>query len=125
MNRKKFEYYKSLLLKEKESLQKEIQRIERENLHRLARESSGDLSDYPMHMADVATDDNDRQKELELMNSERVILAETEEALSRIENGTYGFCVDCGVRIKEKRLEAKPYARLCIECKKREERERR
>jgi RNA polymerase-binding protein DksA len=125
MNKKKLEYYKSLLLKQKEGLQKEIKRIEKENLYRLGREVSGNLSDYPIHMADVATDDNDRQKELELMNSERRILAQIEEALPRIENGTYGFCLECRARIQEKRLEAKPYAHLCIECKKKEEKETR
>ena len=125
MNKKRLEYYNSLLLKQKEGLDKEIRRIEKENLYRMERDCSGDLSDYPIHMADVATDDNDRQKELELMNSERVMLGEIEEALLRIENSTYGSCVDCGKKINEKRLAAKPYAHLCIECKKTEEKERR
>lgn len=124
MNRKKREYYKSLLLRLKENIKRGIKHIERDNLYKSQREFSGDLSDYPLHIADVGTDANDRQKELEIMYTEERLVEEIEEALHRIENGGYGFCEQCGKEIQKERLDAKPYGRLCIECKRKEEGEK-
>lgn len=55
---------------------------------------------------------------LEMRNRKRQLI---DEALIRVEDGTYGVCAECGVEISEKRLEAVPFARLCVECQSREE----
>ena len=79
-------------------------------------ESSGDLSFMPIHMADLGTDNFEQEFTLSLMESEETTLAQIEAALERIEEGVYGDCVDCGARIPKTRLNAIPYARLCVKC---------
>jgi len=51
-----------------------------------------------------------------ILDNERTLLAEVQQALARIENGTYGICTNCGQPIPEKRLEAIPWTTLCVTC---------
>ena len=81
----------------------------------LRRDSSG-LSNMPTHMADLGTDNYEIDNILGLMDSERKILMEIDDALGRIENGTYGICEINGEPIPKARLEAIPWARYCITC---------
>jgi DnaK suppressor protein len=79
----------------------------------------------PKDLADVAADDIDR-KTLEALGSvELRRLQLIESALSRVENKKYGLCAKCGKRIPRERLEAIPYALMCINCKSSEERRNR
>jgi RNA polymerase-binding protein DksA len=87
-----------------------------DNLNRSQRESSGDLSGYSIHMADMGTDNFDREFALSLASTERGVLFEIEEAIRRLENGEYGACDHCGVKIPVARLKALPYARYCVPC---------
>ena len=64
----------------------------------------------------------EREHELALTHNARELLAQTERALARIEEGTYGTCESCGEPIGKARLQAFPRATLCVECKQREER---
>ena len=66
---------------------------------------------------DRATVESDRSFELRLRGRERKLMDKIDEALARIESGTYGICQECGEKISIKRLEARPVAELCIECK--------
>ena len=66
---------------------------------------------------DRATVESDRSFELRLRGRERKLMEKIDEALARIESGTYGICLECGEKISSKRLEARPVAELCIECK--------
>ncbi len=76
----------------------------------------------PKDLADVAAGDIDK-KTLEALNASDVKrLKLIESALSRIKNGRYGVCMRCGKKIPVERLEAIPYALMCIDCKSREER---
>jgi DnaK suppressor protein len=79
----------------------------------------------PKDLADIASDDIDKKmlKTLEAQELKRLQLIDT--ALSRIENGHYGKCMKCGKKIPEERLEAIPYAFLCIQCKSQDERRNR
>ncbi len=63
---------------------------------------------------DVAVDFLEIQKEQSLLVNEQALLKEVGDALKRIENGTYGRCIDCGQPIPEKRLEALPWAARCV-----------
>ncbi len=65
----------------------------------------------------------EREKAFILADHERRTLAQIDEALERIDNGTYGDCDECGKKINIKRLASLPYAKLCLECKEIEERE--
>ncbi len=66
---------------------------------------------------DRATVESDRSFELRLRGRERKLMEKINEALARIKGGTYGICRECGDKISIKRLEARPVAELCIECK--------
>jgi RNA polymerase-binding protein DksA len=79
----------------------------------------------PKDLADVASDDIDR-KMIEAIGSQDLKrLRLIESALTRLQLGKYGLCVKCGKRIPQERLEAIPYALMCIECKTAEERRNR
>jgi DnaK suppressor protein len=92
-----------------------------EALKRNQPESSGNLSNLPMHMADVGTENYDQEFTLSLIENEQDTLDQIQEALGRIEKGTYGHCLECEGMIAKPRLQAIPYARHCIECARKEE----
>ncbi|MDR1931066.1 MAG: TraR/DksA family transcriptional regulator [Treponema sp.] len=79
----------------------------------------------PKDLADVASDDIDRKMIEALGSQELKRLKLIDSALTRIEQGKYGLCVKCGKRIPQDRLEAIPYALMCIACKTAEERRNR
>jgi len=79
----------------------------------------------PKDLADVASDDIDRKMIEALGSQELKRLKLIDSALTRIEQGKYGQCMKCGKRIPQDRLEAIPYALMCIECKTAEERRNR
>jgi RNA polymerase-binding transcription factor len=76
---------------------------------------------YDNHLADIATVTSDRAIDYTLEDNAENLLAAIDRALERIEDGTYGTCVNCGQAIAEERLEAMPWAELCIDCKRRAE----
>lgn len=79
----------------------------------------------PKDLADIAADDIDR-KTLEALNEQEIKrIRLIDSALSRINNGRYGVCMRCGKKIKRERLEAIPYALMCIDCKNNDERRNR
>jgi RNA polymerase-binding protein DksA len=79
----------------------------------------------PKDLADVASDDIDRKMIEAIGSQELKRLKLIDSALTRIKQGKYGLCVKCGKRIPQDRLEAIPYALMCIECKSEEERRNR
>ena len=116
MNKREMKKLKKQLETLKSNLTQGLQQLSENNLNRSQRESSGDLSGYSYHMADVGTDNFGREMELNIASSENERIRMIEEALERIEDGSYGDCVVCEGKINVERLEAVPYARLCIEC---------
>lgn len=76
-------------------------------------------------MGDQATAETDRDFMLRLRDRERMLLRKIEEAVEKIENGTFGICENCGNEIGIKRLEARPVTTFCIDCKTRQEEEER
>jgi len=71
-------------------------------------------SDGPQDFEDVAVDFLEMQQEQSIQYNEQALLTEVEQALGRLDNGTYGKCVVCGQPIPEKRLQAIPWAARCI-----------
>ena len=69
------------------------------------------------HMADIGSDNNRQELELQLLTEEGDVLQLIDEALERLENNEYGECLDCGNDIGKARLTVKPYAMYCIKCK--------
>jgi DnaK suppressor protein len=72
-------------------------------------------------VGDQALMDLDRELGISLMEMRNRRRQAIDEALTRLNEGTYGICAECGVEISERRLEAVPFAKLCVECQAREE----
>jgi RNA polymerase-binding transcription factor DksA len=70
----------------------------------------------PVHPADLGTDNDEEEVALDLLENEEQILVEINDALGRIEQGTFGRCENCQQEISRERLDALPYARYCIRC---------
>ncbi|MCD4781506.1 MAG: hypothetical protein K8S27_13310 [Candidatus Omnitrophica bacterium] len=112
MDKKNMEYFKKLLIKMKLDLIHDI----RSMTHSPGSDEndSKDVSGHVMHMADVATDMYDREFNLGLASTEREILQKIDEALRRIEEGTFGVCLGTSKLIAKARLKAIPYAEYCL-----------
>ncbi len=115
--------YKKLLIKVREAINGDINHIAKENL-KSQRESSGDLSGYSFHMADMASDSYDRELSLNIAGGEQEIIYEIDDALKRMGEGKFGLCLSCDKKIPQKRLNAVPYAKYCIQCKSKEEKDK-
>ena len=109
------------LLEEKANILQEIISISEESLKKSAKDASGDLSGYSFHMADMATDLYDREFSLELAETERKGLYALDDAIKRIDEGTYGICDMCGCKISKSRLKVMPQAGYCIKCQEKTE----
>jgi len=109
------------LLEERGRLLKELGYLEANVLKQNQRDSSGDLSGYSFHMADLGTDAMEREKAFLFASAEGRALYDVDEALRRIYTGNYGLCETCQQPIAKERLEVVPGARLCIRCKELEE----
>jgi RNA polymerase-binding transcription factor DksA len=90
---------------------------------KLAKEATEGTPTYSMHMADAGTDSFDRDFALSMLSSDQDALYEIEEAIKRIENGTYGVCELTGKAIPKSRLEAIPWARFSADTQRQLERE--
>jgi RNA polymerase-binding protein DksA len=107
--------FREALLEERARVEAAIQNLHDENPGTLA-EDAGEETAYDNHLADTATETYDRELDYSLEENSEHVLAEIDAALNRIEAGTYGTCTNCGKQIAEERLEALPWATLCIDC---------
>ena len=114
LDKKKLDYYKKLLMKLKESFMHDITNMSKDPGSHNG--DSGDISGHVLHMADVATDMYDREFNLGLASSEREVLGKIEQALKRIEEKTFGACMECEKSIPSARLKALPYTETCLKC---------
>ena len=124
MKKQDLDKYREILIKLRDQVSEDVDHLKTDNLKKSQKDFSGDLSGYSLHLADMGSDDFDRATALSLASNEQDIIYEIDEALRRIDEETYGKC-ECGTLIGDKRLEAVPYAQLCIECKSKEEGSRR
>lgn len=115
MNKRELLDYKASLLRHKEKLLEEIRHITKD-ASTSHKDVSGGISTYTYHMADVASDHYERELSLNIATTEQKLLYEIDEALKRIEEKSYGNCLDCDKPIAPRRLKAVPYASLCITC---------
>lgn len=116
MKKVEMKVYKEQLLKLRARLRGDVSAMADSALNKTRSEASGDLSSMPIHMADVGTDNFEQEFTLALMETEETALGLVESALERIEEGTYGTCLECEGKILKARLNAIPYAPLCIKC---------
>lgn len=125
MKRKELKKFKDLLESTRRKTVDDLNHLQKDALNTSPRDASGDLSGYGFHMADVATDNYDRELNLDIASTEQKLLNDIDSALKKIEDGTYGQCEVCDSKISVQRLKAMPYARLCIKCKEEEEKKER
>jgi len=109
------ERFKQMLLEKRREIVGDVNEMHDEALKKSRLDASGDLSSMPIHMADLGTDNYEQEFALELLDSERKLLTEIDDALKRIAAKTYGICEGTGKLIKKARLQAKPWARYCVE----------
>ena len=117
--------FRSRLLDLKYKILEDVTGMEQELLSRSQKDASGDLSGYGLHLADAATDNYDREMHLRLAGSEQEVVYEVDEALQRIEEGSFGFSEISGKFIGLNRLRAIPYTRYTLEEAEEIERRRR
>jgi RNA polymerase-binding transcription factor DksA len=116
MSEAEIKSYKQRLLALKKRMGGDLTELEEEALHGVGGEASGGLSNVPIHPADLGTDNYEEEVSLGLIENEYQLLTEVNDALARIEQGTFGRCENCGREIPRERLEALPYARHCAPC---------
>lgn len=117
MKKKDSDLFEKRLLEERAKLVKELQHLDDTVLNKSLKDSSGDLSGYSFHMADMGSDAFERERAFLAASSEGRALLEVDEALRRLYRGEYGVCDGCGSDIPPRRLEAMPQATLCLTCK--------
>ncbi|MDH3198687.1 MAG: TraR/DksA family transcriptional regulator [Candidatus Krumholzibacteria bacterium] len=115
MNKRDLQRFKKLIEAEKQRVMERIGMIE-EEIHDLAASQTGGQS-YSNHMADIGSEAIEQEQAFMHASQGTDYLIALEEAMKRIEKGTYGTCEECGDKIPQRRLEAFPAAKLCIRCK--------
>ena len=110
------EAFRQALLNLRARLRGDLDQMTDEALKRNQPDSSGNLSNVPLHMADVGTENYDQEFTLGLIENEQETLEQVNDALGRIAAGSFGRCQECGEPIARPRLQALPYTRHCIQC---------
>ena len=108
MNKKQQEHFRAVLNAWKNELEDEITRTVQQ---------MRDVPENPPDPNDRASQETDMSLELHSRDRERKLIKKIDEAIERIDTGDYGYCEVCGVEIGVERLEARPTAELCIDCK--------
>jgi DnaK suppressor protein len=117
---KDLEYFRNLLQKKRDEVQKNLEYLKSVVLDATTKEATGDHSSYSYHMADQGTDAMEREKAFLFAARDEKYLKQVDEALERIKNGTYGICRVTGKLISKERLEAVPTTTISVEAKKAE-----
>lgn len=121
MTKTELEGYRQQLLALGRRLNGNVEGLASEAFRRTGGEASGNLSNTPMHLADLGTDTFEQEVAMSLLENEGQQVEEVAAALRRIDEGTYGQCEECGEAIGRERLHAVPYTRHCIDCARRQE----
>ena len=116
MTPKEKKKYEQRLLEMAARMKEDEDGVANDALRQVSGDVSGNLSNVPMHLADLATDTFEQEMSASLLTNIRQLQTEVAAALDRIENGTFGKCEQCSRDISEARLEALPYTRYCVDC---------
>jgi DnaK suppressor protein len=123
VNARDLKYFEKRLLEERVRMVRQLG-IHHETLTReTQRDSSGDLSAYSFHMADLGSDAMEREKEFLMASAEGRMIRDIDCALRKIHARKYGTCELCGEKIPRERLEIMPQAEMCIRCAENEEKQ--
>ncbi len=122
--KEELKFFRAQLQKQLDLIQGNLDALAGDNLKRSPIEASGDISAHSTHMADQGTDNFDRELALNLASSRQESLYDIEDAIRRIDEGSYGACESCGGAIERPRLKALPFAKKCMTCQNAAERGR-
>lgn len=114
LTKKELLHFQQLLLDKRREIVGDVNNIVEEALKKSRAEAHGDLSQMPIHMADIGSDNYEQEFSLELMDSERKLLKQIDQALVRMSENRYGICLGTGEAIPKPRLEAVPWAKYSI-----------
>lgn len=115
LTKEDLQYFRDLLLQKRAQIAGDVTALRNQALSDNRQNASGDLSNMPIHMADLGTDNYEKEFTLGLIESERKVLREIDDALKRIDQGTYGVCLATGRPIGKARLKAQPWVQYCYE----------
>lgn len=118
---RKWKKYYNLLIDLRKHHSAGVEKRSEEVLKRSVKEDSGDLSSYGQHLADAGSESFERDMTYNILSNEKETLAEIDEAIKRIKNGTYGICEVTGMPIPDERLSAIPFTRYTKEGQERKE----
>ena len=107
--------FRDLLLQRRRELLGNVSQMRSEALDKNRQDAAGNLSKFPTNPADLGSDNYELEFTLTLLESEQELLRETDEALERIEQGTYGICEGTGEAIPRTRLKFEPWTRYTVE----------
>lgn len=116
MNKTQLRTYRKLLVTLAQRLGGDVKGLEQEAFRANGGGASGNLSNAPIHPADLGTDLFEEEVTIRLLENEEKTLEETVAALARVDTGAFGICERCGREIAQARLQALPYTRYCVQC---------
>ncbi|MFL5242398.1 MAG: TraR/DksA family transcriptional regulator [Gemmataceae bacterium] len=116
MTQAELDFFRKRLVNLRRRLQGEVNEVAADALRETGGEPSGNLSNAPVHPADLASDNFEEETSLGLLENEEQILQETDAALQRLDEGRFGLCQQCGKEIPKDRLRAVPYTPYCVQC---------
>ena len=123
MTKAERERYRSRLKDLARRMNGDVDTLREEAMQAQGGEASGNLSNAPMHLADLGTENFQQELSLSLLEGKTGLLTDVSDALQRLDDGTFGVCENCQQPISKDRLDALPYTRHCIECAGRLDRE--
>jgi DnaK suppressor protein len=121
MKKSESKVYKQQLLALRARLRGDVNHLTQSALNH--GENGGDLARMPIHMADIGSENFDQEFSLNLLENDEDALNSIENALERIEDGTYGECEECNCKIPKLRLDAIPFVAYCVKCAEKIERQ--
>ena len=113
--------FRQLLMQKRAEVLGDSEQLQRDAAGVSGKDGIGDLSRAPSHMADRASVTQDQEFMVGRLSASSDTLQEVDDALARIADGTYGICEECEQTIGARRLRVKPYAALCVACRREEE----
>jgi len=117
MNQADLDKFRKILIEKRDAIMEDLGELRESDVSSTLKDASGENSAYSFHMADVGTDNMEREKAFFFATREGKYLKQVEQALERIEDGSFGICVDCQNLIPGARLDAVPTATRCVPCK--------
>lgn len=116
MTKAELDTFRQTLRALRDRLTGNVSHLTDEALRSTGGEASGSLSNAPLHMADLGTDNFEQEFAFTLLQNQEQVLEEIGEALERLRKGDFGRCEECGEAIPKARLQAVPYTRHCVAC---------